>query len=173
MAGVEPVFVSANGIDFTVVAEIAEGLSARPAREGVGRETRVRECKGRIHRLVGEVREVIAELLGSQHALVGHGTTGEGADIEKGFFVLTAVTDAMRHHAADEVELALKGESAVAHFSAIHEKLTHDGFAGLGSLAEDAAYDRDVAPAKDLETFFFDDVRNRSFLVFAFCFILR
>ena len=173
MAGVEPVFVAANSIDFTVVAEITEGLSAWPARESVGRETRVRECQRRIHGLVSEIGEIIAELLGRQHALVGHGATGEGADIEKGFFVLTAVTDAMGHHAADEVELALKGEAAVAHFSAVHEKLTHDGFACLGSLAEDAAYDRDVAPAKDLETFFFDDVRNRSFLVFAFCFVLR
>jgi len=79
---VHPVQVAADRVDFAVVQHVAERLSARPAREGVGAETRVDHGKRRLHPRIVQFRVELFQLLRGQHSLVDDGSGGEAGDVE-------------------------------------------------------------------------------------------
>ena len=69
LAGVHPVDVAAQGVDLAIVRQVAVGVGAVPAREGIRAEARMHQRQGRFHRRVRQVRVILDELLGQQHAL--------------------------------------------------------------------------------------------------------
>ncbi len=131
----EPVLIAPNRVDFTVVAEIAKRLSAWPAGKGIGGETRVGQGECRLHVLAGQIWEVVAQLTGGEHALVGHGTAGEGTNVKEFIFVSTAVANTVSGEATNDIKLALKLETALADFATVDEKLAHDWLTGCGCFA--------------------------------------
>ena len=53
--GAGPLAVTGNGIDFTIVRQIAERLRQRPARHGIGGEALVEQADGGFQTQVREV----------------------------------------------------------------------------------------------------------------------
>ena len=69
-------------VDLAVVTQEAQGLRARPGREGVCGEARVHQGHVRRELGVGQVRVVGPDLESRQLALVHNGARGERADVE-------------------------------------------------------------------------------------------
>ena len=91
--GGEPVAVTLNSVDLTVVGQQAERLSQRPARERVGGEAGVDDGDGGLHALVVQILEEVSELHGGEHALVRDGTGGQGSEVDA-YLMLDALADA-------------------------------------------------------------------------------
>ena len=149
LAGLHPVDVAVEGVDLAVVRDVVIRVRAFPAREGVGREARVDEREGGVHRLVGEVGEVLAYLFGHEHALVDDGPAGEGAGVVE--LVLAGAADLVVGLLAQDEELAFEVLVGGAVSRAAEESLADDGLAGDGGLAEGGVVDGDGAPAEDRE----------------------
>ena len=81
LAGLHEVRVAHHRVDLAVVGDEAVRVGARPTREGVGRETGVHQCQRRLEIRVVEVREILGELAGREHALVNHRAGGEIGDV--------------------------------------------------------------------------------------------
>ena len=76
-AGVHPVDVAADGVDFAVMGEEAVRVGELPGREGVGREALMHQGQGGGGQRVAQVVVEVADLGGEQQALVDHGAGGE------------------------------------------------------------------------------------------------
>jgi len=109
----------------------------------------VDEREGGVHRLVGEVEEVFADLFGHEHALVDDGAAGEGTGVVE--VVLSGAADLVVGLLAQDEELALEVLVGGAVGRAAEEGLADDGLAGDGGLAEGGVVDGDGAPAEDGE----------------------
>ena len=81
LASLHPVNVAAQSVNFSVMGDVVVGVRAFPAGESVGREAGVDEGKRRIHRSIAEVREILADLFGHQHAFVDDRPAGETAGV--------------------------------------------------------------------------------------------
>ena len=149
LAALHPVHVAAQGVDLTVVGDVAVGVGPGPAGEGVGGEAGVHHGQAGHKGLFGQIRIEGAELLGVQHALVDHGPAGEAGDVE--------VTAARQHRAghpllgqaADHVELALEVHARRRGGAPTDEDLADDGLAGPGGEPQRGVVRGDVAPAQD------------------------
>ena len=109
LAGVHPVDVAAQRVDLAVVGDVAVGVGAVPAREGVRAETRMHQRQRGFHRRVRQVGVILAELLGEQHALIDDRLAREAGDVEEvAARDLPGVTDGILGALADDVELALE-----------------------------------------------------------------
>ena len=71
----KPILVSAQSIDFAVMTKVAERLSPQPVGKSISGEPGVRQGECRLHIRMAQVREILIELLGREHALVGHGAS--------------------------------------------------------------------------------------------------
>ena len=80
LAGVHPVDVAAQRVDFAVVADVAIRMGPRPGRERVGAESRMHQCQRRLHRRVEQIGKIFFDLRRVKHALVDQCacTTGSG-----------------------------------------------------------------------------------------------
>ena len=153
-AGVHPVAVAEQGVDFAVVGDEAEGLGDGPVGQGVGGVALVEEGEGGDGVGVGEVGIEAAELGGDHEALVDDGSGGEGGDV--GFAGGVARVGLGEGaivgfgEAAGEVEGAgeLFGGRAGA---AAEDELLDGREAVAGPGAEDVGLDRDFAPAERFE----------------------
>ena len=76
LASPHPIDVTAQGVDFTIVHQITVGMSALPAGEGIGAETRMDQSQSRFNRAILHIHIEGTQLLGGQHALVNDGTGG-------------------------------------------------------------------------------------------------
>ena len=83
LARLHPVDVAAQRVDFTVVGDVAVGMSERPGREGVRAEPLVHERERRLHGLVREVEEERRNLARRQHALVDQRSGRQADDVER------------------------------------------------------------------------------------------
>ncbi len=126
LTGFHEIGIPHDRVDLAVVGDETVGMGARPAREGVRRETGVHQRKCRLEIRVVEVREILRELAGRQHALVDHRPRGEVGDVKvgragEGVRLVPVnvgklegdlvVADRVGDTAADDVELALESPS--------------------------------------------------------------
>ncbi len=128
-----------------------------PGREGVGAVALVHERDGALHIGIGQVAEVVPDLLGDEHALVDEGARGEGRDVE--------VVEGARELAADlrldalpnDVELPLQGVAGQAGGRG-DEDLLDPRLQVLRELADDLRVDGHVAPAQQRQPLLLDDL---------------
>jgi hypothetical protein len=135
LAGVHPVDVAAEGVDLAVVREIAVGMRAFPAGEGVRREARVDQREGRLHRGVLQVGKIVIHLVGGEHALVDERARREAGDIPGlGTRERRGANDRVGA-LADDVELPLEAQLVEA-IGAGDEALAHERLGGLRGVTE-------------------------------------
>ena len=72
LTGVHPVDVATQGVDFTVVGDVAIRVRALPAWEGVRREPGMHQCQRGIHIRVLKIQEILAHLNRHEHSLINH-----------------------------------------------------------------------------------------------------
>ena len=172
LAGLHEIGVAHDRVDLAVVGDEAVRMGARPAREGVGRETGVHQRQRRFVIRVEKIREIGGKLAGREHALVNHGSGGEAGDVvivragEGVALVAVDVAELVRHLVvadpradalADDVELALEGHRVGDVGAFADENLFDDRLVAAGGLAENFAPDRHGAPAEELLAFLADD----------------
>ena len=147
LAGVHPVDVAAEGVDFAVVGDVAVGMRPLPAGECVGREPRVNDGERRLHRGVGEIGEILADLLGEQHAFVNERLHRQARDIPRLGAGDGGGADVVIRALADDVEFALEIEVVGDVRAAADENLAHERFAGLRRFTEGLVFGGHGAPA--------------------------
>ena len=134
----DPVDVAAQRVDLAVVADEPERVREIPRRKRVGREALMHHRQRRHHGLVGEVREILADLVREQHPLVDERARGHRRHVE-----LLAVTkpqrlDRVARLLADDVELALQRVLVHRGRSARDEDLADDRLDVLRPLGKSA-----------------------------------
>ena len=140
LAGPHPVAVAHDGVDLAVVGDEPERVRERPAREGVGREPRVHDRQRRGDALVDQVGEEVVELVGGEHALVGHGPRRQRREVDVGL-ALGALAQAEGHPLQLHARDALRGAG--------DEELAEGRHHAEGGRTEDRGVGRDVAPPED------------------------
>ena len=115
-AGVHPVDVAAQGVDLAVVGEVAVGMGAFPAREGVGAEARMhqRQRRGRSWDRSGR-GNIRSTCGGVEHALVDQRPAGQAAArrTSAACGIVDRCSGRFSATLADDVELALEGQRIV------------------------------------------------------------
>ncbi|MNE17902.1 hypothetical protein D3C80_1109020 [compost metagenome] len=127
-----------------------------PGREGVGRETLVNECHGRLETRIGKVLIIGADLIGEEHALVDDRRGRQRNRIETGFLATELVVDAVGNHLADQEKLALEFGIGRGIAPGTDEDLQVIGFGGsdIRCLGERGIIDRHIAEAEELLSLF-------------------
>ena len=158
LAGVHPIDVAAEGVDFAVVGDVAVRMRALPAGKRVRRETRVDDREGRLHRGVDEVGKILRDLLGEEHAFVDERLHREARDIPRFGSGDRGGADVVIGALTDHVELPLEIEIGGDVCSAADEDLAHERLAGDGGVAEGLVIRRHRAPAEEELPFGLDDL---------------
>ena len=153
-----PVDVAPQGVDLAVVDDVAVGVGALPAGEGVGGEPGVHQRDGGLHARILQLGEVEGQLVRSEHALVADRPAGDAGQVEGVALGLGAVADLVGGALADDVELALEGHLVVEALAAADEDLRHHRLVGPGPAAERAVFGGDLAPAEDALPLLADDL---------------
>jgi len=148
-AGMNPVTVAANGINFSVVGDHTEGVGEGPSREGVRAVALMENCQSGFVSGILEVEVEAFELGAREHAFVNEKAGAEGGNIEgRGAIGSTAVFDFV----AGQKEGKFKG--IVGKFFGVgpgDEKL-FDAWGGGSSLfSENTGVNRDNAPTEGEE----------------------
>ncbi len=78
LKGSELVEVTAQGVHFPIVRQVAEGVGERPAREGVGGITLVDNSHAALKALIGKVGVELRQLRAEKQPLVDDGSSREG-----------------------------------------------------------------------------------------------
>jgi hypothetical protein len=155
LAGGHPVGVAADGVDFAVVAEVAERVGEGPSGEGVRGEALVDHGQGRDAFGVGEVLKELLDLGGEEEPFVDDGAAAERGDVEEVLVADVGGADFVFDALADDVEFAFEldfGEGG----GAADEDLFDVGLGGAGDAADGVDVEGGVAPAEDFEAFFAD-----------------
>ncbi len=82
LAGIQPIDISSDRIDFPIVNDVAVRMGAGPAGEGIRRETGVHHGHGGLEIQVRQIQIEMAELVRRQHALVYNGAGRQAGDVE-------------------------------------------------------------------------------------------
>ena len=157
-AGVEPVDIALDRIDFAVVDDIAVRMGPGPAGEGIGAEPRVDEGHRRRDVQVGQVEVEMAELDRRQHALVYDCPRRQAGDVEIGTLFLADGDDGLFGQLADDIQLAFKVHLVGHRRALLDEDLQEMGTSRLGDIANQAFVDGNVAPSQNRQAFGPDDV---------------
>jgi len=148
LAGANPVYVAAQGVDFTVVGDHAEGMREVPGGKGIGGKTLVHQRQRGNHALVTQIMEILADLVGQQHAFVDH-----GAGRHRGHIKHLAVGQLERLHAmagflADHIQLALQRVDIRDASAGTDEYLADHRLDFARSLGQAGIVAGDIAPAQ-------------------------
>jgi hypothetical protein len=149
LAGPHAVAVAADRVDLAVVRHRAVGVRQRPAREGVRREPAVHDGDRRLQPLVAQVREEQRQLIGGQHALVGHGAARQRGDVEPAALLARLPLGPLAHDVGDAVQLDA-GEGPLGVREEDLGEPRHRR-AGHGPDVGALRVGRHVPPAQDLE----------------------
>ncbi len=142
-----PVDVPAQRVDLAVVAHEPERVREVPRRERVRREALVNHRERRHHALVGEIDEILADLVREQHPLVDERSRRHRGNVELLAVAKLERLDRVAGFLADDVELAL--ERVLVHRgSARDEHLADDGLDFLRAQRQSGVVGRHVAPAE-------------------------
>ena len=145
-AGVEGVEVAAQGVDFAIVRQKAEGLGQRPGGEGVGGVALVGQDERRGEVLGLQVLVEGVELMGQQEALIDDAPRREGADVEP-------LAEGLLQPPPRHVEFALEG---IRRQRGLPPRLADEELADLGATLARRPADRlwvggHLTPGKGLE----------------------
>ena len=149
LAGVHPVAVAAQGVDFAVVGQVPVRVGQLPVPQGVGAETRVDQGKGADQGLIVQVQVKIGNLVGHEQALVHQGAVGQAANIKivGVFFADAGGGQAVLDDLAQGVELALQLGGFKLLTTTGNEELAYGGLDRAGIPAQLVGVDGNVAPA--------------------------
>ena len=154
-AGMDPVTVATNRINFSVVGDHTEGVGERPSRESVRAVALMENRQGGFVGRILEVEVEAFELGAREHAFVDEKAGAEGGTIEgRGTIGSAAVFDFV----AGQKEGKFKG--IVGKFLGVgpgDEKLFDAWGGGRGFFSEDARVNRDNAPTEGEEAAASDD----------------
>ena len=154
LAGLHPVDVPAERVDLAVVDQVAVGMGALPAGEGVRAEAGVHDAQGRLEGRVREIEIEGLDLLGDEHALVHDGLAGEAREVEVVWGGLGLALVRLLGPLADDVEPSLEAhlvEGVAARGlpgGLADEELGYLGHDRARDVAEAGYVDRDVSPAE-------------------------
>ena len=81
-AGVHPILVALNGVNFAIVTEQTEGLRQLPGRCGVGAIALVKDGNRRLKIFITQVRIEVGQLLSQHQAFVDNGAIAQTGDVE-------------------------------------------------------------------------------------------
>ena len=148
-AGLHPVVVAFNGVDFTVVRHVAIRVSQWPLGEGVGGEALVHQAQGRHATGVFQILKVHTHLVGQQQALVDHGAAGHAGHVILFGVGQAQCLDVGAGGLADHVQLALQRVLHDHVVATADEDLAQDRFFGAhGGRHGHIAVHRHIAPTQ-------------------------
>ena len=158
LAGIHPVDVAAQRVDFAVVAQKAKGMGQVPGRKGVGAVALVDQRQGADHVRVAQVGKIGLDLIGEEHALVNQGAAGQAGDVKEGRLAQTRLAHEPFHDFADDEQFALEMVRVGDARSAADEKLLNRRFPLPRQQAQGRAVDRHAPPSQELLTLLLDDL---------------
>jgi hypothetical protein len=155
LAGVHPVDVAADGVDLAVVGDVAEGMGEVPGGKRVRAVPLMDQGQGRRDPRIGQVGEVLADLVGEQQPLVDQRLRRQRADVAEGLLHEAEATDLDPEPLAGHEQLPL--EVVTGHLlAAADEHLLHDRLDLAGGAADRAIVGGHGPPAEEVEPFLAD-----------------
>src|SRR5215472_10238388 len=150
MTGNRSLILSANGVDFAIVRDIAVRVRELPTRKSVRRETLVDEAECAGDEGVGQFEVELLDLRRQHEAFVDDRATGEGWDVEVVFALDVRNSHLVFSPTADDVKQAL--EVILVHaIWCSREELFNIWLRGAGFTTDGVAVHGRIAPAEDLE----------------------
>ena len=149
LAGIQPIDISSNRIDFPIVNDVAVRMGAGPAGEGIRGETGVHHGHGGLEIQVRQVQVEMAELVRREHALVHDGAGRQAGDVEIGAHTFGERNDFLFRQAANDVKLSLEIHLVFDGRVLADEDLQETRADRAGGLADDALINRHLAPTKN------------------------
>jgi hypothetical protein len=144
--GVNPVAVSAEGVDFAVMGKHAEGVGEGPSREGVRAIALVENCEGGFVGGVLKIQIKAFELRSREHALVDNDSGTKGRDVERrGAVGGASVFDFVAGKEKGEFEVIVREFFRIR---TRDEKLFNPGGGQSSLFAENAGIDGDDPPTE-------------------------
>ena len=162
LAGGHPVGVAADGVDFAVVADVAERVGERPGGEGVRREALVDHGEGGDALGVGQILEELLDLRGEEEPFINDGPAAERGDVEEVLVANVGGANFVFRALADDVELPFELDFRHAD-GAADEDLFDVGLGGAGDATDGVDIEGGVAPAEDFEALFAGDAFEDTF----------
>ena len=148
-----PLAVTANSIDFTVVADHTERLSQIPGRECIGAETGMNQGNAAGEIRIAQVGIIFTQLQRSEHSLVNHLFSGKADDVETAICCQFRLLNSFFYFFSYNVEF---GFQLVLWQVAGNENLLNIGFVGSGNFTQNLAVDRYITYCKQRQSLFFD-----------------
>ena len=158
-----PVHIATQRVDFAVMRDHAVRMGQRPSRESIGREALVNERDRRFQTRILEIKEVIAELGGEQHALVDERTRRQRHGIETLGALVIEIVDGVRDHLAQQEQFALESFLVGRARTTTNENLLMHGLGRLDAFAKTGRINRHIAPAQECLAFIGHDLFNNRF----------
>ena len=158
LAGPHPVHVAPEGVDLAVVRQIPVGMGARPARESVGAEAGMDQRQGALHGRVGQIRIILLDLLGHEHALIDQRLAGQAADVKILAGFIAGVADGVLGPAPNHIQLALEVHRGLHAGPPADDHLPHKRLSGPGGVTQVAVVGGHGAPAEQLQPLLLHDL---------------
>src|SRR5467141_461053 len=140
----QPAAVGDDGIDLTVVSDVAERLRKMPGRLRVGRIALVENGKGGGERRIAQVFVELGELPGREQAFIDDGLRGERADV-------TSRRQERFGAFSEEREAPLEARRCPGGMKRLDEKLPNFGHGFKSTAAQGIGVYRNATPADDTE----------------------
>ena len=166
LAGVHPIDISAQRIDFAIMRQVTVGVGAIPTRKGVGAEARVDERKRRLHGGMQKIGIILPELRRQQHSLIDHRLERKTGNVEEiPALNFSRITNHVFGALTDDVKFALK-RHVVGKFGISTDKnLPHERLGVSGGCPKRSIVGGDGAPAEDSLTFLGHDAGKSFFAI--------
>ncbi len=153
--GACPLAVTGNGVDLAVVRQIAEWLSQRPARYGVGGEALVEQANGRFQAQVRQVQVKARQICRHTQTFIDVNQVREATDVEL-FIFLEAFFDTTTRDKQTAFHIAWTPACR-----GVNKNLFNTWQRGEGDFTEHPFVGRHIAPANNrqgflLKFFFYD-----------------
>ena len=174
LASCDPVPVSTQRVDFTVVSHPAKWLSAGPGWQGVGGESRVHHRQVTGESPVLQIWIIERKLRRGQHSFVNKDSRRKRTHIEHVPFVESCFSDIVRDALANQVQLSFEVVLAYS-IGWCDECLNDFGLLSNRRCADVSAgrVDRDLSPANESLTAFGSHVLKHLLATLARSFIRR
>ena len=157
--GAGPLAVAGNGVNFTVVRQVAERLRQRPAWYGVGGEALVEQADSRLQAQVREVQVEARQIRRHTQTFIDVDQIGQATNVEILVF-LQAFFNATTRNKQTALHIARAPASR-----GVDKDLLNTGQRGEGDFTEHAFVGRHIAPADNRQglklKFFFNDAARR------------
>ena len=173
LAGVHPVDIAAEGVDFAVMGEVAVGMGAIPAWKGVGAETGVDQGQRAFHQGIIQVGIILIELLGQKHAFINQRFVGKAGDVPVTRLGERQLRYQVRRAFPYDIQFPLERHVLFEGAATRDKDLPDEGLGGLGRGAQRSIVCGDRAPADDLQALFFHDFLECPLALLSFRRVLR